>query len=95
MPRHLIELWPSNNRFCCKKCITGPASDWAANIAYYTCLVGILTPYYIFVAPRIWDDISPIIPIAISLSSLLSLLFFLLTSFTDPGIIPRRAFLML
>lgn len=54
MVKYLYELWPGNNRFCCRKYITGPLSDWAANAYYYCCLLVVMIPYYIFVAPKLW-----------------------------------------
>jgi palmitoyltransferase ZDHHC9/14/18 len=66
-----------------------------ANAYYYCCLIVVMVPYYIFVAPDVWNNVSPVLPIATTVSVLFTLLSILLTSFTDPGIIPRRAFLML
>jgi palmitoyltransferase ZDHHC9/14/18 len=86
-------VWPGNNRFCCNL-ITGPRSDCFTNISFYICILSLI-PYYIFVAPTIWYSVSPSLVILLSIFTLLTLIFFLLTSFTDPGIIPRRSFLML
>lgn len=95
MGRRLYEVWPGNNRFCCKGCITGPASDWAPNMCYYCCVVIVMVPYYVFIAPDIWNRVSPFIPIATTLAVMFSFLTIMLTSCTDPGIIPRKAILML
>lgn len=53
-----------------------------------------MVPYYVFVAPDVWNNASPVLPIAATISVGFTLLSILLTSFTDPGIIPRRAFLL-
>ena len=90
----VFEIWPGRNRFCCKgHCITGPLSDCAANSCYYVVAILIMVPYYIFLAPKLWNDITPALPICTSVCLALSLTFYLLTSCTDPGIIPRRALL--
>jgi hypothetical protein len=62
---------------------------------YYCCLIIVMVPYYIFLAPDLWNKISPVLPLATTVSIGFTFLSIMMTSFTDPGIIPRRAFLML
>lgn len=91
MPK-LYSIWPANNRFYPCGCISGPLADLGANSCLYICIIGILIPYFIFVVKEIWK-ISPAIPLLFLCSILLTLFFLNLTQCTDPGIIPRRAFL--
>lgn len=87
----LYEAWPGYNRFCCGR-ITGPAGDICANICVYTCVMGALIPYSIIMVDTIWN-VSPAIVILFYASLAILVLFLALTSYTDPGIIPRRPFL--
>lgn len=92
--KKVYEVWPGRNRFCCSgKCITGPASDWLANSCYYICLLGVMIPYYIFLAGPLWREITPALPICTTVCVVLSFVFLMVTAFSDPGIIPRRVFL--
>lgn len=47
----------------------------------------------IIVAPIVYDKVTPVIPIINGLLFFGTLLNFILTSFTDPGIIPRKEIL--
>jgi hypothetical protein len=49
--------------------------------------------YYYFLAGPLWKNYSPILPITITLLAITTLILYLLTSFTDPGILPKKAFL--
>lgn len=91
MPK-LYKAWPANNRFLPCGCIMGPLQDCCANLYFYFCALGVLIPYCIFMLGDIWK-VSPVIPLLLFLSILLTTLFLNLTQCTDPGIIPRRPFL--
>jgi hypothetical protein len=54
-------------------------------------LVGVDAAFFVFVSPFLWVEVSPSIVLISAYLSLSSLAFFLLTTFTEPGIIPRRA----
>ena len=87
----LHELWNGNNRFLgCG--ITGPAKDLAANICVYITTVGATLAVSIWVTPTVWN-ITPVLPIALYIMVFFLIMFLILTSFTDPGIIPKKPFL--
>ena len=89
----ISEVWPGRNRFCCGL-ITGPCSwnDCSANICVYICLLICVIPTSVLVLPRVWE-ITPVLPITMAAFVILLVTFLLLTSYSDPGIIPRRPFL--
>ena len=90
----LREIWPSRNRFFCGCCITGPiGSDIMAMFCWYCCAVVVLVLLTVFVLPEVWVKVTPALPILFYLALLVTTLFWNLTACTDPGIIPRRAFL--
>ena len=91
----LYEVWTGRNRFCCScccGCISGPSSDCPAHIYVYVIFAAVVIPYSIFMFEPIYK-ISPAIPILFYLSVAVTFLFLNLTTFTDPGFIPKRPFL--
>lgn len=68
----------------------GPGTDWYQFCYTWFCIVGVCTPYLLFVCPELYDNVSPAIPIIITLLFFSTLLFLCLTSITEPGIIPRK-----
>ena len=57
--------------------------------------MGISIPYLVEVAPYLFSDASAFIAVVNTLLFTLSVVMLLFTSFTDPGIIPRREILEL
>lgn len=92
MPK-LYETWPGTNRFLPCGCTIGPAGDMCANLCIYVCMLGALIPYCIFMLPKIWKA-SPALPIVFLVSLAATVLFLNLTQCSDPGIIPRRPYLL-
>lgn len=90
------KFWPGNNRFCCNgRCITGPVSDWPSNFCAWTALLSIATCWFVFAAPHLWKHVTPALPVIAALLLCSTVTFLLLTSCTDPGIIPRRSWQLL
>ena len=87
----LWELWPGKNRFLCKgKLMLGPKCDL---IYYLPCTIGIITIpifFFLFVVPYIWTNVTQSLPIISAFLYLSTLLFYFMTTFTEPGIIPRK-----
>jgi hypothetical protein len=75
--------------------MTGPINDWVANMYYHCYVIIVMVPYYMFLAPDLWNKVNPVLPITATISVGFTFLSIIMTSFTDPDIIPRRAFLML
>lgn len=87
----LFEIWPSNNRFLFNgRVIYGPKSDCCHYVFVLFLIFGISLVFCVLVIPYLWTDISPILPCFIIYLFLSTIIFLLLTTFTDPGIIPKR-----
>ncbi|KRX04577.1 hypothetical protein PPERSA_04392 [Pseudocohnilembus persalinus] len=88
----LYEAWPGNQRFFCKgKFMAGPGGgEIFANLYTWVGIIGVTIPYMLVIGNGIWERYGPLVPIVNILSFTLSLIFLLLTQFTDPGIIPRK-----
>ena len=91
MPK-LHETWPTENRFICGG-TAGPCKDSFGSYCIYVCIFGALIPFSIIMFQPVWDY-SPALPIIYYISSALSILFLNLTACSDPGIIPRRPYLV-
>jgi hypothetical protein len=89
----LYETWPGDNRFCCGCLIAGPLRDCAANSCWYVCALISLIPVSIFITPSVWN-VSPALSILFYLSIAFTTFFLNLTSCTDPGIVPRKPYLI-
>lgn len=94
MPK-LHEAWPGKNRFCFGCCITGPLADCGPNLCWYVCSIGVLIPFSIFITGHLWVEVTPALPILFYLSLIFTTIFYNLVSCTDPGIIPRKPYLLL
>jgi palmitoyltransferase ZDHHC9/14/18 len=90
----IYQQWPGKDRFCCGL-RTGPAGDTGANLYLHLSLLVPLVIYLAFCLEKLWVQASPILPLCNILLYLLTLGFVLLTSFTDPGILPNRETLLL
>jgi hypothetical protein len=55
----------------------------------WLCLLGVAIPYLIFLGPILYEEVSPVVPILIAVIFFFTLFCFILTGFTDPGIIPK------
>lgn len=87
----LWQFWPGRNQFCWKgRYIHGPESDRAHYLSAWMVLIGINAAFFVFVCPFLWVEVSPSIVLISAYLAITSSVFFLLTTFTEPGIIPRR-----
>jgi len=95
-PRYVYEVWSehgSKTRFFCKgRLMTGPRIDLGYNICAWSCIM-VPSLFYGFVcAPQLLlKEHFKIFPILTFIVLILCIVFFLLTSCSDPGIIPRRS----
>lgn len=90
--RDVWEFFGGKSRLRCSgRCVTGPANvDRKFNMFAWTAIAAPSFFYFIFCAGIMWS-VSPVLPVltAVLLATTISLM--LLTSCTDPGIIPRYA----
>ena len=70
--------------------MTGPLEDCASNCCAWSSIVGISTCYFVLAAPTVWAD-SPALPLISAALLLVTIGFLMATSFSDPGIIPRKS----
>ena len=90
----VYEAWPARNRFAFSGYwICGPADDLSAQI----CVIGLISmgmlAYYGFVMRYLLDGYLILFPIMTTASIVLMCVAYVTVHVTDPGIIPRRAFL--
>ena len=83
-------MWPTENTFCCWGfCMTGPEADCSPNMCAW---MMVLLPMVIFF--YLWEDVleesSRPALYAVSACFVSTIVWFLATSFTDPGIIARN-----
>lgn len=89
----LHRAWPGNNRFLCHCCVTGPGRDAPGLLFVYVCMISVLVAFTVFMLPNNWN-VSPVLPILYYATCFTLNLFVMLTACSDPGIIPRRPFLL-
>jgi palmitoyltransferase ZDHHC9/14/18 len=89
--KRLWEVWPGKNRFICRgRLMIGPRSDRVHNTVCWVLLVTSTLGYFLFVAPYLWNDISPALPSLSIFFTVCTFGFFIVTTTTEPGIIPRK-----
>eukprot|EP00403_Amphidinium_massartii_P008674 CAMPEP_0178415294 /NCGR_PEP_ID=MMETSP0689_2-20121128/23478_1 /TAXON_ID=160604 /ORGANISM="Amphidinium massartii, Strain CS-259" /LENGTH=186 /DNA_ID=CAMNT_0020036611 /DNA_START=12 /DNA_END=569 /DNA_ORIENTATION=+ len=91
-PPRVYEVWSQlggNSRFCCGgRCITGPPIDFKYNLCAWSFIVIPTTMFAVVCMPEL-ARVSELLPIVTTLVFLSTVFSLLLTSCTDPGIIPR------
>jgi len=91
----VYQVWQhvgGNNRFFCRGCcVTGPRIDIGYNMCAWCSILIPTAFYFAYCASHLWLHVTMWMPILTGLALASTIVFFLLTSFTDPGIIPRHA----
>jgi len=92
--RRVYEVWPlldgKHRFFCGGRCITGPREDFGFNCCAWLCILCPTVFYFAIVASEIGKSVHPILPLLTGLLFFLVVILLLLTSCTDPGILPRQ-----
>lgn len=89
--RRVYEVWPGRNRFCCfGRCISGPTGDCKYVLITWGTILGFSLLYFVMVVPTLTSSLLVYIPVFSGVLFVLTVVFFLLTSLSDPGIIPRK-----
>lgn len=87
----LYKIWLGNNKFLMKgKLMTGPKSDRVANTVAWTFILVFSAAFFAGAFRFLLQDVTFLLPIISIYLFVSTVSFFLLTSFTDPGVIPRR-----
>lgn len=87
----LFPIFGGNNRFFMGgRCVTGPLADWKFNGCAWTFILIPTISYFSLASRYLWAQVDPVMPVVTALLFVSTILFLLLTSCTDPGIIPRR-----
>lgn len=89
------EVWPQvggHNRFLFRGyCITGPRIDFGYNFCAWSFIIVPSAFYFIVCSQWLWIHIHPLLPILTAAIFASTVIFLLLTSCSDPGIIPRHS----
>ena len=87
----LYKVWPGNNRFLFGgKLMIGPKSDQIPNFLAWFLIVGITVAYFVLAVPYLWNKVSIYLPMISIYLFVSTIIFFILTSLTEPGIIPKK-----
>ena len=90
--KRLYELWPGNNQFLLNgRVLLGPRADMAWVVGTWTVLLLSQVAFSVFISPYLWTHVSAWLPVVSWYFFLCTILFILLTSLSDPGILPRKA----
>lgn len=83
-------LWEAKNRFWCSgRFIRGPKSDNRAKYCYWIIFAAVKLLYFLVIAPYVCIHISYFLVIFTSGMFIMAIVFSIITSLSDPGIIPR------
>jgi hypothetical protein len=89
--KRLYELWPGKNRFYCGgRCMTGPASDRMSIGIAWALHGGVGCVYFALAAEYLAESVTMLFPLCTGVLFLLTIVFYALTAYADPGIIPRK-----
>ena len=89
--KRVYEVWPGKNQFFfCGRCITGPKTDLIYVILVWIFFIAITLTYFIVVVPYLTQGLSGFFHFLPSFMFIATTMFFFMTSFCDPGIIPRK-----
>jgi len=88
----LYKIWPGNNQFFLNgRLMAGPKSDRFSNTVTWLIILIFSIVFFAAAFRFLLEDITFLLPLISIYLFVATITFFLLTSFTDPGIIPRRA----
>mmetsp|Transcript_23819 Transcript_23819/g.54166 ORF Transcript_23819/g.54166 Transcript_23819/m.54166 type:complete len:182 (+) Transcript_23819:3267-3812(+) len=92
----VFRIWaatPLNGRhrfFCGGRCMCGPRDDLKYNICTWVCVAVPSIFFFSVCAPFLWNEVSPVFPIAAAFFLLSTISSLLITCCTDPGILPKQ-----
>ena len=87
----LYMIWPGKNRFFFNgRAMLGPKGDQMSYLLSWSLIIVISFIYFLVAFSFVWKKVSVILSLMCIYLLVSVIVFFLLTSFTDPGIIPRK-----
>ncbi|KAL4467235.1 hypothetical protein ABPG72_005860 [Tetrahymena utriculariae] len=90
----IYQIWCGNNRFFWNgRLMMGPKTDNLQYTLTWSLIVGISCAFFILAAPYVWINFGPYLIIIDIILFVTTISLFSLTTFTEPGIIPRRKLL--
>lgn len=88
---YLYEHWPANNRFLLKgRLMMGPRSDFCQYAFTWISILSVSITFFVTSVEFLWVEIDPFMPIMILYLFLSTIFFLVFTTFSDPGIIPKK-----
>lgn len=93
--KRVYEIWPGKNRFWFGgRLISGPWKDISAQFCVFCMIIFGAAVYYIYIIHNFLKGLKILLPISFTINLIAVLFLYFMTHWTDPGIIPRRKFLM-
>ncbi|EAR82381.1 DHHC zinc finger protein (macronuclear) [Tetrahymena thermophila SB210] len=90
----IYQIWCGNNRFFWDgRLMMGPKTDNLQYTLTWSLIVGISCAFFILAAPYVWINFGPPLIIIDIILFVTTISLFSLTTFTEPGIIPRKKLL--
>ncbi|KAL4426778.1 hypothetical protein ABPG74_006575 [Tetrahymena malaccensis] len=90
----IYQIWCGNNRFFWDgRLMMGPKTDNLQYTLTWSLIVGISCAFFILAAPYVWINFGPPLIIIDIILFITTISLFSLTTFTEPGIIPRKKLL--
>jgi len=88
---HAWTVWPAKNVFCCfGSCMTGPEEDVGPNTCAWLTMITPMVLFFYVWGTELTETLPPLFTGVAAACFGSSIIFLLITSFTDPGILPRN-----
>ena len=88
---HAWTVWPAKNVFCCfGYCMTGPEEDVGPNTCAWLTMITPMVLFFYVWGTELTETLPPLFTGVAAACFGSSIIFLLITSFTDPGILPRN-----
>jgi len=92
----IFRVWtapPLNGRhrfFCGGRCMCGPREDTKYNVCAWVCVSLPSIFFFSICAPFLWNEVSPVFPVAAAFFFVSTVSSLITTCCTDPGVLPKQ-----
>lgn len=86
----LGHIWSTKERESLPLWGCSPKNDWGYSLCLWATILAPTACFFAIPSGSIWKDVSPWPVLAVALVSIMTITLFLLTSYMDPGYIPRK-----